>query len=486
MKRGDSKLRFFYLVWALFEVLCFSGLLYGWSSLVFVLKAEGLFLNLCNVTVNSTTGESDPLNAKLSISCPERDERFSLVFSVDSALFNIGIALMGLTFYTFGTRISRLIGFVFFTTGALMIAFISNEAAWMIFPGLILLATGGITYLLTNYQVSRLFPNQSLLICGITNGAIDSSAGIQQFVKLAFEQGVSRKTSYLIIAGANCLTLISTFFFLPKDFIYSENGSNGRKPGSTNPSYIELEDLGSSANTPNSSEKTNIIDKSSDPQKTVELNLRKCILSPIFIMHVVWFCLLELRFYYFINTLNTSLEKLLHNAEDVSSYTSIFSYILMCGVIPSLLAGLLYNISERCFKRSSSKAYRVLMPSVMPQATVTTLCIILSSILLVENSSIFYPSFIAVAFFRSFLYTIASVYINYLYPPQFFGPMVGIMMISSGFLNFLQYVFYKWSRVTSIFQVNVFLLILASLSYVQPGFQMWAARNREGRPDILH
>ena len=37
--------------------------------------------------------------------------------------------------------------------------------------------------------------------------------------QIGYENGVSRSTSYIIMAVSHLLTLVSTFFFLPKDFI---------------------------------------------------------------------------------------------------------------------------------------------------------------------------------------------------------------------------------------------------------------------------
>lgn len=43
------------LISGLFECLCFAGILFGWASLVFVLKSDGYFSYLCvNSTVNGT------------------------------------------------------------------------------------------------------------------------------------------------------------------------------------------------------------------------------------------------------------------------------------------------------------------------------------------------------------------------------------------------------------------------------------------------
>ena len=35
-------------IWAMVEVLCFGGVIFGWGSLVFVLKEEGFYLDACS------------------------------------------------------------------------------------------------------------------------------------------------------------------------------------------------------------------------------------------------------------------------------------------------------------------------------------------------------------------------------------------------------------------------------------------------------
>ena len=51
---GDPKFRILYAIWAFLECLGFGGLIYGWVSLVYILKDEGLYLDLCadSIAVN--------------------------------------------------------------------------------------------------------------------------------------------------------------------------------------------------------------------------------------------------------------------------------------------------------------------------------------------------------------------------------------------------------------------------------------------------
>lgn len=55
MEPGDPKYRYLYAVWAFLESLCFGGLIYGWSSLAYVLKQEGLYSNLCDESESTSS-----------------------------------------------------------------------------------------------------------------------------------------------------------------------------------------------------------------------------------------------------------------------------------------------------------------------------------------------------------------------------------------------------------------------------------------------
>lgn len=58
---GESRSRVRYkltLVTGLLECLCFAGVVFGWASLVFVLKTDGYFSDLC-VNVTTANGTTD-------------------------------------------------------------------------------------------------------------------------------------------------------------------------------------------------------------------------------------------------------------------------------------------------------------------------------------------------------------------------------------------------------------------------------------------
>lgn len=126
----------------LVECLCFAGAVFGWASLVFVLKEEGYFSSLCvnGTGVNGThvlgqcdvltfTTLSNKINLKMaegwklinhlflrsfltfvSADCAGQDEQFSLIFTIASFMNNFLMLPNGFLFDRFGTTVTRLYG----------------------------------------------------------------------------------------------------------------------------------------------------------------------------------------------------------------------------------------------------------------------------------------------------------------------------------------------------------------------------------------
>ena len=131
-------------IWAFLECMVFAGILLGWGSLVFVLKEEGIFSDLCpssgavrtydntskstetshlsttnNMTVPTEDAHEPDLQAIDSENvaderdrnqCGIQDDRLALCFTIASAIFCIGGAIMGQINFKFGTRVTRVLG----------------------------------------------------------------------------------------------------------------------------------------------------------------------------------------------------------------------------------------------------------------------------------------------------------------------------------------------------------------------------------------
>ncbi|KAF7663154.1 hypothetical protein LDENG_00216890 [Lucifuga dentata] len=101
---GGTRLQYrLTLATGLLECLCFAGVVFGYTSLVFVLKEDGYFSQLC-VNVSNTN------DTPSSTDCSGQDEQFSLVFTIASFLNNFLSLFNGYLFDRFGTMVTRLLG----------------------------------------------------------------------------------------------------------------------------------------------------------------------------------------------------------------------------------------------------------------------------------------------------------------------------------------------------------------------------------------
>ncbi|XP_025095675.1 large neutral amino acids transporter small subunit 4-like [Pomacea canaliculata] len=104
----SGRLRFLYVTWAVLETMLFGGLMNGWASLVFILKEDGLYRDLCENNSSLTLlGNGSSPHSSI---CTEQDAMLNLWFSIATGLRNIFGIVIGLIIFKFGTRVARLLG----------------------------------------------------------------------------------------------------------------------------------------------------------------------------------------------------------------------------------------------------------------------------------------------------------------------------------------------------------------------------------------
>ncbi|KAI4800027.1 hypothetical protein KUCAC02_016564 [Chaenocephalus aceratus] len=284
----------------LVECLCFAGAVFGWASLVFVLKTEGYFSSLC---VN-TTG----VNAKQILDCSGQDEQFSLVFTIASFMNNFLTLPNGFLFDRFGTTVARILGTCLYTLGSLMLAFSTAAFSNLLFPAISLLALGGILLLMTNMQVANMFGARRSTIITLYNGAFDSSSALFLVIKLLYEAGVSLLASFLFLSACSVLHLLRTFFLLPRKYIpypLPDEYTYGITCGKSK--TLSVEQTKDNGNAQKTREET--LQNTDDPVKQ-EKSFRECLMSRLFVLHLLWLSVMQLRHHLFIGTLNPILQRL--------------------------------------------------------------------------------------------------------------------------------------------------------------------------------
>ncbi|KAK2525299.1 Slc43a3 [Columba guinea] len=167
------------LLSGLLECGGFCGIIFGWASLVFVLKDLGYFQELCQPSTNLTE-LPDP---RIPSPC---------VTAVPSSLY---------------------------TGGTLLVAFSTPALAVLLFPAMSMLSVGGMLLILTNTQVGNLFGKYRSIIITLYNGAFDSSSAVFLIVKVLYERGLSLRTMFLFMAACSAWHLLRTLFLMPRSRI---------------------------------------------------------------------------------------------------------------------------------------------------------------------------------------------------------------------------------------------------------------------------
>ncbi|XP_061100871.1 equilibrative nucleobase transporter 1-like isoform X2 [Conger conger] len=433
---GGGGRRWLTLVSGLVECLCFAGLVFGWASLVFVLKEDGYF----NDGHLNTTGANNSVFRDDS----DLDGQFSMVFTVASFLNNFFMLLIGPVFDHFGTMAARLLAISLYTTGTLMVAFSTAATARVLFPALSFMSIGGMLFLVTNMQVGNLFGSHRSTIITLYNGAFDSSSAVFLIIKVLHEHGVSLRSSFLFMSSCSIIHLLRTFFLLPKTHIphplpenYTYGLSCGKSGSSSKDGAWRSGDTGGHNSIPFQPE--NELQSQSSEER--DPSFRSCVLSWFFLGHLVWFSLLQVQHYLFIGTLNPTLTRLAHGDHSlVSRYTNAFAIAQLCGVLCAPWNGLIMDRNkgkQRAPGETEKEAD--LRSSALSLFTTSLLCLLFSVCASIPVLPLQYLTFSLQVASRSFLYGGNAAFISIAFPGHHFGKLYGLVMCLSAVVSLLQY-----------------------------------------------
>ncbi|KAK0153763.1 Solute carrier family 43 member 3 [Merluccius polli] len=439
--------RYLTLATGLVECLCFAGAVFGWASLVFVLKADGYYSSLC---VNRTE-----VNGTQVFDCSGQDEQLSLVFTIASFMNNFLMLPNGFLFDHFGTTVARLFGISLYTAGALLVAFSSSVLSVLLFPALSCIAMGGIMLLATNMQVGNLFGSRRSTVITLYNGAFDSSSAL---FLLMFESGISLMVSFLSLAAFGVIHLLRTFLLLPKDKI--------PYPLPIPYTYgVKCSKLQAVTPTPTAEDAA--------PAPPPEKSFRECVLSRFFLFQLLWLSVIQLRHYLFIGTLNPMLQRLTEGDPLlVSRYTNAFAITQLCGVLCAPWNGLILDRNKgKPRAAGESEQESDLCATVLSLGLTALQSVLFSVCSSTPLLPLQYLTFILQVLNRSFLYGGNAAFISIAFPPAHFGKLYGLIMALSALVSLLQYP--CLILITGVLggdplYVNIALTLLCLLAFIHP------------------
>uniref|UniRef100_A0A3Q2Y1C0 Solute carrier family 43 member 3a n=1 Tax=Hippocampus comes TaxID=109280 RepID=A0A3Q2Y1C0_HIPCM len=414
-RRGNCKTSVRLLYWltlasGMLECLFFSGVVFGYASLVFVLKEDGYFSHLCfNGPDNNGTTVED---------CSRQDEKFALVFTIASFLNNFMIVFCGFLFDRFGTMVTRLLAICLYTTGTLLVTFSNATLSMLLYPALPCIAVGGILLLMTNVQVGNLFAARRSTIITLYSGAFDSSSSVFLIIKVLHEQGISLRSSFLVLSLCSIMHVVRTFILMPRT----------RIPYPVPQCYTYGLHLICNPY------ETKVVQK-------MDVSFRSCVLSWFFMCHLLWLSIMQLRHYLFIGTLNPMLTRLAKNdANLVSRYTNAFAMTQLCGVLCAPWNGLILDRHKGKPLAPGETEQEADLRSSLPSLFLTALqCLLFSLCASIPCLPLQYFTFILQVINRSFIYGGNAAFINIVFPACHFGKLYGFVMSTSAVITLLQF-----------------------------------------------
>ncbi|KAM4749873.1 solute carrier family 43 member 3a [Anableps anableps] len=472
-----TKMRYWLtLISGMLECLCFAGVVFGYTSLVFVLKEDQYFSELCS----NNTGSSSS-STLMEKDCRSQDEQFSLVFTITSFLNNFLSLINGYLFDRFGTMVTRLLAISLYTAGTLFVAFSSAAYSLMLFPALSCIAVGGILLLMTNIQVGNLFAAHRSTIITLYNGAFDSSSAVFLIIKILYEQGISLHSSFIALSLCSIIHVARTFLLMPRTHIpyplppYYTYGVNCGDTSSYNVEQAKRMKAATSTfgqDLSGNDEKTRLDETEAENTEKVE-SFKSCVLSWFFLWHLLWLSILQLRHYLFIGTLNARLSRLARNDPTlVSQYTNAFAMTQLCGVFCAPWNGLILDRHKGRPRAAGETEQDADLRSSSLSLFLTSLqCLLFSVCASIPVLPLQYLTFILQVLNRSFLYGGNAAFISIAFPAYHFGKLFGLVMSLSAVISLLQYPCFalvKGALRGDPFYVDIALTLLTALVFIHP------------------
>lgn len=507
--------RYFVLLWCVAESLLLSAIIHGWASIVVVFKKESFFRHLCD------THEPNATTTALDSSCLEQDERLNLVFTVGVFTFSSCGVFAGTFLDYLGPRKTRLLSCFLFVLSCLFFGLSDKDRPNLLFPGVITLASAGLTIFLTVIQVANMFSKWKSSVISLINGAVDSSAIMLLLFKLVYEGGIPLQWIFVFFLLVAVTFIFAFTFVLPphtittervkvlrEDTVSEKPHETGNKSIKDNPPLNKplLENESSIVNEASKDCEQNAKGKQSlykdlheaplceaeavdleedgvyiDPKvlHAAPTSLLKIMKSPEYILLVINLAVHTLRLWFYVGSLNSYLEYKSHNDIGIiNQYTNWFGITQFAGFIFAPVVGFVMDWKPKSKKNKDSD-----IGFVVGFSLTNFTSLLLNILVLIPDLRVQYVSFVIQVVLRAFAYATFGSFLLHKFPMVHYGKLYGIGNIISGIFGCLQYPLFIINEGTlkkDPFWINIGLLVLCLMLFVLPAY-LWLKESKEER-----
>ena len=455
---------------AFVEILFFGGIIFGFSSLQYILEQEGYFRYLCNNSKSHEIINSTNKNCTLA-TCGEQESNFNLAFTLGSSFLYFAGVPWGYLLDKYGTWIFRTVITSLWTIGYILLALSTPESSTLLFPTMILFGIAGLGILMSNYQIANLAKTVRGFLITFMNGLFSSAVVVFLLLKTGFDLGTDL---YWMLQIMTCLTILPwlrTYLLLPRKTIPFPLPSHEIEYGwkeikCPSKKRESVSDVNPSLPMINNKEKipSNSNEKS---QQTPKEPFKQSWQNILFWTNWFHYSTIALRIS-FIFSSTLSWLRSFEDPDQISKLTDDFGFILLFGVCVSPLNGIIIDVIRKLLKASTPDEKTLnLKASFVSSLITTTFSIALSIMTLIPSS---YGTFVLLLLTRGFIHGGSATFIAINFPFHHFGKLFGINAFCSGLVSLLQYALFQFvlNFDSTFLYTNILFLIMSVLTLLHP------------------
>lgn len=464
----------------LIETLLFSGVLFGWADLVYLMKSEGVFSSRCHQEFPRKIAYT----RNRTRICQEQDNLFDLAFTLVTFSKGSTSILVALLLDHFGLQISRLLANLQVTAGWYLIGYSAKSNPYLLYPGCLLLGLGGSQIRMNNFLIANLFPNHKSSIISLYNGAFCASAAIFLLVKYIYPFGFDIKTSCVSLAGLSGLMIIPTMFLFPtKTFETSVNDSPDLYDKSVGElvksSSVNSDNINPCINSTESSVEISInctkikdygsTSENKPPEAQSESQCQSFLTSD-YLLHLLWSCVLGLAMAVYGGSFEHWVESITNDDIIVSNMVEWFGFCHIPMLLIAPLAGLWldYGLNEAKKENDPDKRVKRARHAVFWCIFLTTVIQLLQLICMFFSTVLFvYTTLFIFIFSRPIVNAVTVVYLRISFPAEQFNCLFGVLGTMAAVFSLAQFPIFVWFG-SNAFAANLLVVILISICFINP------------------
>ncbi|CAK4031262.1 related to MFS amino acid transporter [Lecanosticta acicola] len=428
------------VICAVIYCLLAAGIVFGFAAIKPVFVAEGVYKDKCT---------QKELEEGVWV-CYEQELRLNLMFTVAAVSTNVCALPVGTVLDKYGPRVASIVGVVFLTVGALLLAFAKDIPGDAYIPGYLFLALGGPFVFIPSFQLSNTFPQNSGLILALLTGAFDTSSAIFLIYRLIYEAtdgSFDTRKFFLVYLVVPAFVLLAQIFVMPSKSYKSvgelvaqveeaeqtvqdsheDISGEEQQNGLQGPRRDVVGEVTSLLGTKKGEDQTKTHEDSADKSGVWgalhgKTSLQQ-ILTPWWLLITLFTMIQMLRINYFVATIRTQYTDMLGSEHEARRINEIFDVALpLGGVVAIPFVGLVLDHTSTPFVLG-------LLVSIATAIGIFGL---------IPETWAAYINIILFVIYRPFYYTAVSDYSAKVFGFQTFGKVYGLIICIAGLFNFAQ------------------------------------------------